>query len=202
MAITTFSELKTAIKNWNRDRDLSTYAEEFIALAEAYFNAELRVREMEEVADLSPTSNVCTLPSDYIEYITVVEKASTRRPLTMITKAVAEQYYPERESGLSNHFMIVGSELTALPLSSNDIELTYFEKIPALSDANTTNWLLTKMPNLYLHAALMYAAEFVGDDEFLAKESAIVDRFVGYLHAQDRRGKFAVVQMQLSGPTP
>lgn len=202
MAITTFSELKSAIRNWNRDRDLSTYAEEFIALAEAYFNSELRVREMEEVADLTPSSNVCTLPSDYIEYITVVEKASTRRPLTMITKAVAEQYYPTRESGLSCHFMIVGSELTALPLSSNDIELTYFEQIPALSDANTTNWLLTKMPNLYLHASLMYAAEFVDDAEQIAKESAIVERFVGYLHAQDQRGKFGSAQMQLTGPTP
>lgn len=202
MAITTYSELKTAIKNWNRDRDLSTYVDEFIDMAEAYFNAELRVREMEEVADLTPSSNVCTLPADYIEYITVVEKASTRRPLVMITKDVAEKWYPARESGLSDHFMIVGTELTALPLSSNTIELTYYEQIPALSSGNTTNWLLTKMPNLYLHASLMYAAEFMQDDEMIAKESAIVERFVGYLHAQDRRGKFANFQMQLTGPTP
>ena len=202
MAITTYAELQTAIRDWFMDRDLSAYAPDFIALAEAYFNAEIRVREMEHVTDLTPSSSVCTLPADYVEFISVVEKASIRRPLSLITKDVAERYYPTRVAGLANHFMIVGSQLTALPLSANDIELTYFQRIPALSNSNTSNWLLAKMPNLYLHGALMYAAEFVKDNDEMVKESAIVERYVEQLHRLDNRAKFARAEIQLTGPTP
>lgn len=200
MTISTYSELKTAIVNWYKDRsDLSTYADEFIDLAEAYFNLNLRCREMEEVAELTPSSNVCTLPTDYIEYKRVVELASIRRPLEYITEDAADHLYPTRSSGLACHFMIVGTDLTALPLSSNHIELTYYQSIPALSGSNTTNWLLTKSPNLYLHTCLMYAAEFEKEPNQFASEAALVTRFVELLHSADNRGKFANAGITLTG---
>jgi hypothetical protein len=200
MSITSYAELKSAIPIWYKDRsDLAAYADDFIDLAEAYFNAELRMREMETVADLTPSSNVCTLPSDYIEYKRVVELASIRRELSYITETAAEAYYPTRASGLSNHFIIIGSELTALPLSSNDIELTYYQKIPALSDSQTTNWLLTRMPNLYLHACMMYAAEFVEEDAKMAKEAKLVETYVELLHKADNRAKFSNAGVTLTG---
>jgi hypothetical protein len=189
--ITTYAELKTAIPTWYKDRsDLADYADVIIDLAEAYFNLSLRVRKMEEKTDLTPVLNVCTLPSDYIEYKRVVELASIRRPLDYITEEGADRAYPSRASGLACHFMIVGDDLTALPLSSNDIELTYYQAIPALSGSNTTNWLLTKAPNLYLHTCKMYAAEFTEDTATFTKEVALVTRFVELLQEQDNRGKF------------
>lgn len=200
MAITTYSELKTAIQTWFRDRsDLATYADDIIDLAEGYFNLELRCREMEATTELTPTSNVCTLPSDYLEYKRVVEVASIRRALDYITEEAADGLYPTRASGLACHFMIVGNSLTALPLSANDIELTYYQQVPALSDEQTTNWLLTRSPNLYLHACLMYAAELVDDKDKMATEAALVDRFKGMLTGLDNRAKFANVGITLPG---
>lgn len=200
MTISTYSELKTAISTWFRDRsDLATYADEIIDLAEGYFNLELRVREMEAVTDLTPTDNVCTLPTDYIEYKRVVELASIRRPLEYITEDAADRIYPTRASGLACNFMIIGDDLTVLPLSSNDIELTYYQTIPALSDANTTNWLLTKSPNLYLHCCLMYAAELIEDAGKMQAEATIVRKFVDLLQAADNRGKFGNAGVTLTG---
>lgn len=201
MAITTRDELKTAITNWYRDRqDLSEFTDECIELTEGHCNTVLRCREMEAKTDLTPTSNVCTLPSDYLEYKRVVELASIRRRrLDYITEDAADSFYPTRDAGLSCHFMIIGDELTALPLSSNDIELTYYQKIPALTSSNTTNWLLTRLPNLYLHGCLMYAAELVKDDQQQIKETLLFEKYIGMLQSLDLRSKFGNAGVTLSG---
>lgn len=202
MAITTYSELVSAIGNWFENRnDISDSdrADEIIDLAEATMNIRLRHRKMEAKTDLTPSSNVCTLPSDYIEYKRVVEKTSPRRPLAYITEDAADQVYPNRDSGLSCHFMIIGDELTALPLSSNDIELIYYKRIPALSSSNTTNWLLAWLPNLYLHQCLAYAAEFVKDDEQAAKEMQLAEGYYSLIDKENERGKFGNAGVVLSG---
>lgn len=200
-AIVDYASLKTAIGEW----DASTLTDDvdvFIDLAEAYFNVKLRLRQMEFVTDLTPVNNVCTLPADYIEYKRVVEKASIRRRLQYIAEDAADEMYPARESGLACHFMIVGDELTALPLSSNDIELTYYQKIPALSGSATTNWLLLEHPNLYLHACLLYVGEWRKDDGQITKESTFVQNYVDLLHSADNRGKFARAGVILPGIAP
>jgi hypothetical protein len=200
MTIATYSDLTAAFPVWYLAKsDISVMADDLIDLSEAYFNKVLRCRQMETSTDLTPTSNVCTLPSDYLEYKRVVELASTRRALEYITEDAADLLYANRTSSLSNHFMIVGSSLTALPLSTNNIELTYYQAIPALSGSNTTNWLLTAMPNLYLHAGLMHAAEFYHDDQVLAKETALTARYVDILNEADNRAKFGNAGMTLTG---
>lgn len=200
MALATYSDLKTSATEWYMGRtDLAAYADDFILMSEAFFNTTLRCREMETVATLTPTDGVCTLPDDYLEYTRVVEAVSPRRTLEFITADAADRLYPTRPSGVASHFTIIGSNLTALPLSSNDIELTYYATIPALSDSNTTNWLLAKLPNLYLHACMMHAAEFVKDDDQLAKETSVVNQYVGMLQKLDERGRFANAGVTLSG---
>ena len=127
-------------------------------------------------------------------------EGATRRALDYISEAAADLIYPHRTSGLANHFSIVGSSLTALPLSGNDIELTYYQAIPPLSGTVTSNWLLKTSPNLYLHGCLMQAAEFVNDDAMLARETALVARFVELLNEADNRAKLGNAGITLTGP--
>lgn len=200
MAFSSYSDLKSAISNWFMGRsDLASNADDFIDLAEGHFNQVLRCREMETTASLTPVSNVCTLPTDYLEYKRVVEKASPRRPLKYITEDAADYLYPFRDSGLASNFTIVGNSLQAFPLSTNDIELVYYQKIPALSDSNTSNWLLARSPNLYLHTCLFYVSEFVKDNEEMVKEGALMGRFIDELQALDMRTKFANAGVTIPG---
>lgn len=163
MAITNFATLKTALADWSdQGTSLDSYLEDFITLTTDGFNygsqamSPLRVREMVAVTSLAPTAGACTLPTDYLEYRRVVEEASIRRDLRYIAPTAVEQAYADRAGGLACDFTIIGSSLLMFPVSSNDIELTYYQKIPALSSGNTTNWLLTKHPTLYLHGGLMH----------------------------------------------
>jgi hypothetical protein len=205
MAITTYAELKTAFGSdgWFYGRDLTTQIDEIIDLTEAYLNTKLRCRQMETSANLTPTSNVCTLPTDYLEAKRVVELASIRRRLDYITEDAADVLYPDRASGLASHYIIVGSSLTALPLSANVIELTYYQKVPALTDAAPTNWLLTAHPNLYLAACKMYAAEFTGNENGeIEKQAAFVGQFITNIHALENRAKFGNAGLTLRGNVP
>src|SRR5688572_18390612 len=107
-AIVDYASLKTAIGEWFMARDFSADADVFIDLAEAYFNIKLRCRQMETIASIVASSNTYALPSDYVEYKRVVEKASIRRRLSYITEDAVDQLYPDRASGLSCHFTIIG----------------------------------------------------------------------------------------------
>ena len=53
MAISTYSELQTAVANWLDRDDLTARIPEFIVLAEARYNRELRIRGMETIVDIS-----------------------------------------------------------------------------------------------------------------------------------------------------
>lgn len=203
MAITTYSELQTAVQNWLMDRtDIADFVPDFVTLGSGYINGALRVRQMETVADLTPTSGICTLPDDFIEPRRVVEKASVRRLLGYISPTRADHEYPSRQSALSNSFTIIGSSLYTFPLTSSDVELTYYAKVPALSDAAPTNWLLTARPELYLRASLMHAAEFIKDDEEAAKQKALADMVIEQMHRLDERANYARVSAHVRGPTP
>jgi len=45
------------------------------------------------------------------------------------------------------------------------LELLYYAKVPALSDSNTTNWLLTEAPDIYLYGSLLPSAPYLDEDE-------------------------------------
>lgn len=201
MTISTYANLTTALTtNWPARGDLtSTNSDEFIALAEAMFNMRLRCRQMEAVSSLTPTTNVYTLPTDYIEAKRVVEVASIRRRLVYMTEDAVDAMYPDRASGLSSHYTIIGSSLYTYPLSSNNVELLYYQRIPALSGSNTTNWLLTAYPNLYLHACLAQMGEYIQDMERVAAETNFVERYIDMIQAADTRAKFANAGVTLPG---
>lgn len=208
MAITTYAELQQAVADNLARSDLTSFLPDFVTMAENWLNygsdnsEALRCREMEEIVSITPASGVCALPTDYIEYRRVVEEAGQRRPLTFITPDMADVLYPARSSGLSNHFTIIGASLYSFPLASNDIELTYYQALPALSDSNTSNWLLAKSPSTYLRAALVQAAEFLKNDREAAKQAQMAMSLVAGLNKSDQMGKYARAGVTPRGITP
>lgn len=205
MALGTYGGLKTAIASWMMDSGSvvdSTVAADIVTLSQALFNSRVRCREMITTADLTPTSNVCTLPTNYAQWIRVVEKASIRRPLEHITPDQADQRYASRPSGLGCHFMLVGSSLTVLPLSSNDVELTYYQRLAAFSADEDYDWLLTRYPHIYLCAGQMFAAEFLKDSGEYAKHAQALSAYVDFLNGQDSAAQFANTPVQPGGLRP
>lgn len=208
MAITNYSELVTAIGDNIARSDLASYIPDFIMQAEQVFNHgsesidPLRVRDMETIASLTPTSNVYTLPTDYLQYRRVTEKSSPRRPLEYIEPTAVDQLYPLRASGPSNHFTIVGSSLYTYPLSTNDVELVYYALVPALTSVATTNWLITKAPSLYLRMTLMFAADFIKDEAEVVKQAQMAKALIDGMNRSGMLANYARAGLTLRGVVP
>ena len=205
MAITTYAELKTAVAKWSWNTDETEFEAsvgDFITLAEARFNRELRIAAMEASATITLTGSAGSLPADYLEFRRVVANTSPTTPLELVTPDFASGEYGTTYSGYPAHFSIIGSTITVYPSTTATVGLRYYQKIPALSDSNTTNWLLTAHPDIYLFAACVEGADFSRDQEQLAKFEARYQAAVKALEGSDTGARYARATMRVSGPTP
>lgn len=206
MAITTYAELQTAIANNLARSDLTSFMGDFIRMAEDALNygsdawEAIRVREMEAITTLTPVSGVAALPSDFLQTVRLVTDNSTRRPLTYITADMVDVYYPARQAGDPAHYTIIGTNLYAYPTTDGDLELTYYQAIPSLSDSATSNWLLAKSPGIYLRASLTMAFDFIkdGSDE-MAKQAGMAKSLIAGLNRSDMLGRYARAPLTIRG---
>ncbi|MGV2975680.1 hypothetical protein AB1P65_09505 [Roseibium alexandrii] len=165
MALDTYANLQTAIANTLNRSDLTSVIVDFITLAEAELNRRLRVAEMLTSTDITPSSGLAALPSDFVEAQKVTLKSAPRRVLDQVSTGYADSSDPYRTAGTGCFYSVEGSNLRITPSDNTDIELTYYQKIPALADDNTSNWLLAKQPGAYLYGALIFSAPYLHDDQ-------------------------------------
>jgi hypothetical protein len=128
--------------------------------------------------------------------------ASFPRPLSYATDSYTNGAYADGAAGLSNTFSITGSTIYAFPTSGVDVNLVYFAAIPDLSDSVTSNWLLAKLPMLYLHASLMHLAMFNKDDGLLSRSQAIVASTIDGLNLTNELSTYAKVGTRMGMLTP
>ena len=168
MPITTFSELKSAVASWLARDDLSANIADFIALFEAAANRRLRVRQMETTASLAPSAGAAMLPADYLAWRRLTWTGDRRRELEYVHPSYLQAAFPDASSGVPRLFTIEGSTLKIRPTDGTALEFGYFQKVPALSDAAPSNWLLAAHPDLYLFGALTEAQGFNVDPDKMA----------------------------------
>lgn len=163
--ITNYATLKSAVADWLNRADLTSQIETFIQLAEADLNSRLRTREMIVRAEATSDQQYVQLPADWLEAINlhIVDGA---RPLRFITLDKSDEVIQAQAyTSPAFYSMMNGAiEIVPAPADNIDIEMIYYGKIAALSDQNTTNWLLSKAPDVYLYGALAHASPFLLDD--------------------------------------
>lgn len=164
MSITTYSELQTAVATWLHRNDLTAVIPDFITLAEAKFNRLLRVRDMEDAISGTITSGAVALPADFAELKSLY--ADTSPPVSLQPKSLEWIRNQAELATTPLHYAFDQGSLVFWP-SSGDVAGTYYARIPALSASNTTNWLLTKWPDLYLFGALEQSAPYLKADQRL-----------------------------------
>ena len=168
MSITTYSQLKTAIADFlNRD-DLAATVPTFIALAEADINRRLRHWRMEERATAEMDTQYSAVPADWVETIRFQTLGNGTRPLELISRAeMLDRRANARDAvGRPQFYKMSAGQFEVFPAPDQtyNAELLYFARVPALSDAAPTNWLLTAASDAYLYGALVHSAPYLQDD--------------------------------------
>lgn len=192
----TFATLKTDVADYLHRTDLTAKMAGFIALAEASIFRELpNIKAMAISVAGTTTGEYGTLPTDFGSVVRVTITANSSE-WSLDYKAQdytpTGQAYPEQYALENNKLRIWGSS------TGQAYTLYYIPNLAALSDSNTTNWLLTNAPDLYLYATALEAAKHIKDTNEIQLLAPMVAGLVDSVRRQsERRGQPISGSMQI-----
>lgn len=208
----TYTGLKASIADYLNRTDLTSAIPDFIALAEAQISRRLLlqgpVRRMLVRADATISTEFGTVPSDFMGTRTFYFTEDRTQQLQICT---ADQINQKKSAttvltGKPKFFAVVGTEFQFFPApqASYAAELTYWQRLPALSVSNASNWLLTINPDAYLYGALLQAAPYLKDDARVTVWGSAFETILSDICAADkieRDSTFQAVPV-VAGGTP
>ena len=167
-AISSYSTLKTAVADFLARSDLTSYLAYFIEAGEERIYRELKCRQMETAVSSAISSGVIALPSGFRGFKTLYIDGSPITPLRpMDLDSLYREFTTRSSDGEPIAYAINGGnvEFGPYPDSAYTVKGTYWKKLDALSDSNTSNWLITDAPYMLLWAALVESEPFNKNDE-------------------------------------
>lgn len=190
--ITNYATLQSTIADYLNRADLTSQIQTFIQFAEADLNTRLRDRQMIVRAEATSNQEYVQLPADWLEALNL-QLVGGMSPLRYITLDESDIVNSTRALTSPTFYSLMNGaiELVPPPAHDVDIEMVYYGKIPSLSDAAPSNWLLVKAPDVYLYGALTHAAPFLMDDAriqtfgqiYLARVQSLQDESQKSLHS-------------------
>ena len=166
MALNSYSNLKTAIKEWlDRGDELDAYLDDFIALAEERHRREIRMRTMLKRAPLVVNKRYINIPLRMLSARTIrilTDPVTVLQPTTLdgmnrrrVTTTQIPKWFTVHES----------IEFDSTPDSSYTGEIIYYESVSPLGTSVSSNTILDKAPGCYLYGALVSASPLLLHDE-------------------------------------
>ena len=170
MALSTYTEVKTAIANWLNRSDLTTeISDDFIKLVEAEYNSKLRIKAMlTSDSSFSITGETVAVPTGFLQIRDFyIVSGSAKYSLTYMPPTQMDQIKGGSTSGRPTVYTILGSNFRFAPTpdATYTATLNYYKAIDALSGSTATNYILTNHPGVYLYGSLYHAANFLGGIE-------------------------------------
>jgi hypothetical protein len=193
MALSTFSELKTSIANWLHRSDLTAVIPDLIDLCETKFNRVLRLSTMEVRSTATLDQQYETVPSDFLEMRSIQITGGSGGLLTYINPQQASAWYRTTDTGTPKFYTFVDSTIAFFPPPSGsfDMEMLYYKAIPALSDSQTTNWMLTNHPDVYLYGSLKEAEAYIKNDPRIMTWKQQYEEAMSQVMAADQRSRWS-----------
>lgn len=189
MAITSYSELKTAVASFLHRSDLTTEIDDFIDLAEADMQVRARLAEFETTATVTLTSGVGSLPSDFFT-VKAVRYPAQDYTLEFVPLGGFDEIAAPDTSGQPTIYTIRGSQLLVYPLVSADMTLVYTARFTPLSASATTNSIITKFPDAYLNGSLYHACVWLRDAEGIATHKGLFEEAIGRIRSYVEQYKY------------
>jgi hypothetical protein len=193
MAISNYTELKTAVANWLDRDDLTARIPEFIALAEARFNRVLRIRAMESKQTASTVAGQqnLALPARFVQMRNVQINTSPVTAMQYVTPEIFDRLYGGSSSGTPKFYTVIANELQLGPTpdSVQTIEMLFYQTFQALSDSNPTNWVITNAPDVYLYGALLEAEPFLMNDARVQLWATAFRQSIADIQEQDNKDR-------------
>ena len=205
MALSNYTELKAAIADWLDRTDLTSRIPDFITLAEARVNRELRIRAMENRSTMTTTGGqrYFALPARYVQMRNFQLNTNPITPLEYITPEMLDRLYGSKTSGKPKAYTLIGDEIQLAPVpdSTYTLEMAFYEKFTPLGDGTsgtvTSNWLTNNAPDVLLYGALIEAEPFIKNDERMPLWLNAYKEAINKIQHADARDRHSGSQMRV-----
>ena len=185
MPFSNYTELQAAIADWLSRSDLTAVIPDFVRLAESRLQRELRVSAMMKTVTGTLSVNPLVLPTDFMEIqVFTIGGTTPVSPAYLSPDTFASL---PQNTGTSVYLTITNNQLYMNPFSSgSNYTLVYFSTLPPLS-SNSTNWLLSSSPDVYLFGSLLEAAPYLLNDERVDLWQSRLTGALAEINGNDRR---------------
>jgi len=193
MAITTYAELQTAVKNWSKRTDLDSIIPDFIRLAELRVNRNLRIRKMETrvTSDTVASQDYYGLPTNFLQMRGFKLNTAPLTDLDYLTPEMMDRTWAGSLTGKPRAYTIVGDEvrLGPKPDAAYTMEMLYYQAPTSLSDSNTSNFMLTANPDSLVYAALIELNSYSANDTAIIKYTQLFNEAINAIQTEDDRDR-------------
>ena len=196
MALNTFTALKASIADFlNRD-DLTAVIPDFISLAEAQINRDVRHWKMEARSSGQQSSGdeYMQIPADWVETIRLHLTGTGTTVVNLVSRDSMADKRSAQEDTTGTPIMYTHADgqfqLYPTPSNDTDFELLYYQKIPSLI-SNSDNWLLLDSPDVYLYGALLHSAPYLAEDQRVAVWAQMYSASVQRLNEVSEDARFS-----------
>lgn len=189
--IGSYTDLVEKVGLWLDRDDLADRIPDFIALTEARLNRLLRTLNM-EVTDLwSVSGETYTLPSDFRMLREAHIEGSPDRPLRGMSPSAIPNMF-NGAPGTPTAYAIRDRTLLLAPPPASPITISaiYIRRVPPLTSALPSNWLLEEHPDIYVWGTLFQAAIYIRDAEAIDATKAMLDEAIGELKTASNRDRW------------
>lgn len=201
MSLANYADLISAIPDYLFGRsDLTARIPDFITLCEAQLNRRLRVQQMEgrftstlnQAGDA--TDAYLAAPTGMITFRRLALTSST--PIRLLEYMTPDEMYSKWNDvnfrRPPKNYSIIGANIQfgPIPDQAYTIEGDYYQQLPPLA-TNSTNWLMTAFPDIYLYGSLKNAAPFIGNDSRITVWNQLFEQAVTELEMNDQKDRYA-----------
>ncbi|RLA03861.1 MAG: hypothetical protein DRQ47_04390 [Gammaproteobacteria bacterium] len=155
------------------DTELPGKMDSFLRIVEARMNRAFKVGKMSTRAsiDLSGASvdqEYFGLPSDFgglrdIEY----KSGTSRATFNYLSPEQMNAKFTANLTDTKLYYTLLANQIQIYPVSSGSgyLEIIYYQKVPALTSGDSTNWLGDNNPDAYVFGLMTEVSAFVKDKE-------------------------------------
>lgn len=190
MALANYSDLLASVASWMNRTDLTAVIPDFVTIAESRIARDLRLRKQLTSSTLttSTSTRAVTLPSGFLEFNSLTIDGTPDTFVQVVTTEHLNAKYPD--GGYSAKPIVCAIEGDTVlfgpqPDAVYTVNIDYYARFPGLQ-ANSTNWLMTNHPNVYLSACMAQGCLFTLDKTGAAEWNAVYKAEVDELSRDDQ----------------
>ena len=196
MALTTFAELKTSIANALNvpASSLTNIIDDIINVSERQIWRDLRLKEMEQSISATISSDVVSIPADFIDLKYAYYRDSASQDFSLKYRDAESLYdtgFSDGPRSKPDYIAIEGNNFIFAPLpdvGTYVLKGVYYRRLSQLNSTSVSDTIYQKYPEAYLYKSCALLERWLGREERVAVWDSLYRDLKIQLNQENKQG--------------